>query len=78
MRRSVFWGAYGPRVAGDVGQAVGPAGEDHDEARQGRDHNLNSDHDLGRVEQVKVKLNFIGLHLLEWLGGNVIAQVAGA
>jgi thymidylate synthase len=51
MRRSVFWGAYGPRVAGDVGQLVDLLKRDPD-SRQAVLTIFDSDRDLGRVEQV--------------------------
>lgn len=51
MRRSVFWGAYGPRVAGDVGQVVDLLTKDPD-SRQAVLTIFDSDRDLGRVEQV--------------------------
>lgn len=51
MRRSVFWGAYGPRVAGNVGQVVDLLKRDPD-SRQAVLTLFDSDRDLGRVEQV--------------------------
>lgn len=53
MRRSVFWGAYGPRAAGDVGQVVDLLTKDPD-SRQAVVSLYDSDRDLGRVEQVDV------------------------
>lgn len=51
MRNSVFWGAYGPRAAGDVGQAVDLLRRDQ-ASRQAVITLFDSDRDLGRVEQV--------------------------
>lgn len=51
MKRSVFWGAYGPRVAGDVGNLVQLLQQDPD-SRQAVLTVFDSDRDLGRVDQL--------------------------
>lgn len=51
MKKSVFWGAYGPRVAGDVGQVVDLLEKDP-ASRQAVITIFDSDRDLGRTEQV--------------------------
>ena len=51
LRRSVFWGAYGPRVAGDVGNLVGLLGQDPD-SRQAVLTIFDSGRDLGRTDQL--------------------------
>lgn len=53
MRNSVFWGAYGPRVAGDLGQLVDLLGRDPD-SRQAVLSLYQASRDLGRSEQVDV------------------------
>lgn len=51
MKRSVFWGAYGPRVAGDVGNVVQLLQQDPD-SRQAVLTLFDSDRDLGRTDQL--------------------------
>ncbi len=51
MRESVFWGAYGPRVAGGVGQVVELLRKDPD-SRQAVLTLFDAQRDLGRTEQV--------------------------
>lgn len=51
MRRSIFWGAYGPRVAGGVGQIVDLLAADPD-SRQAVLTLFDASRDLGRTEQV--------------------------
>lgn len=51
LKRSVFWGAYGPRVAGDVGNLVELLKGDPD-SRQAVLTLFDSDRDLGRTDQL--------------------------
>ena len=51
LRSSVFWGAYGPRVAGDVGNLVELLKQDPD-SRQAVLTLFDADRDLGRVDQL--------------------------
>lgn len=51
MKRSVFWGAYGPRVAGDIGNLVQLLQADPD-SRQAVLTIFDSDRDLGRIDQL--------------------------
>lgn len=51
MKRSVFWGAYGPRVAGDIGNLVQLLQGDPD-SRQAVLTLFDADRDLGRTDQL--------------------------
>src|SRR5687768_690250 len=51
LKSSVFWGAYGPRVAGDVGNAVHLLNTDPD-SRQAVLTLFDADRDLGRADQL--------------------------
>lgn len=51
LKSSVFWGAYGPRVAGDVGNLVNLLRKDPD-SRQGVLTLFDADRDLGRIDQL--------------------------
>jgi thymidylate synthase len=51
LKSSVFWGAYGPRVAGDIGNVVELLKADPD-SRQAVLTIFDSDRDLGRTDQL--------------------------
>ena len=51
LKSSVFWGAYGPRVAGDIGNVVELLKKDPD-SRQAVLTIFDADRDLGRTDQL--------------------------
>lgn len=68
MRNSLFWGAYGPRVAGDVGNLVELLQDDPD-SRQAVLTIFDSGRDLGRSDQLDlpctVSIQFLWRERLE-------------